>query len=409
MKHLLQSAVVCIVLSLTACVGDDGGNGGGAGGGGSSAGGAGGGEAGGTGGGSGGGGSGGGAALPDGWQDRSNPVGTGTDRTNGFHVDDDGTIWTGYGEAANGYGLFKGANLGTTWSKVEDEDGALENFRVWSLGRGPGGALYVGGSGYGKLLRLDTTALTVTQELDGSGDVDHNYAHIGAFGLLSTGAVVAQSYNIGAIYRAAGETTAVANDWLDVGAALAGGVGERRHIPQLVTFNDKFYGVTTNPDGAPFVLVPSSSGGAEPYELTRVTLPPLANQYGEMGGLAVNASRVVAVGVSHEHHRGLIWVSESADGTGTYTRYSINSIIGVDNGVGTWLRGVCMRGDTVVAVGEKNPMMDDGAIAVISTNGGGTWTDISPKLGSSYSKCAITPDGKVVIAGAGSSVHIYTP
>ena len=67
----------------------------------------------------------------------------------------------------------------------------------------------------------------------------------------------------------------------------------------------------------------------------------------------------------------------------------------------TWARGVCMRNDRVVVVGERQPLGSGSGRVLISNDGGDSFADITPAgIAASVSRCVIEPDGTVVVAGA---------
>jgi hypothetical protein len=139
-----------------------------------------------------------------------------------------------------------------------------------------------------------------------------------------------------------------------------------------------------------------------------VALPNTGGWIGEMWGVAANEERVVVVGIDQLANVGKIFVS-GADpyAPSGYTVHDLPDIVGA-GGVGTWARGVCMRGDQIVVVGERQPLSSNTGLAMRSTDGGQTFTDITPSApGASLSKCSIRADGSVVVAGAGSFFGLY--
>ena len=88
-----------------------------------------------------------------------------------------------------------------------------------------------------------------------------------------------------------------------------------------------------------------------------------------------------------------------------YTTVDVSPLIG---GGKSWARGVCMRGDRVVVVGEKQPLRDDTGLVLLSDNGGVSFTDVTPPgVGGSVSKCVVRADGSFVAAGAGGWLGLH--
>src|SRR5690606_13740139 len=128
---------------------------------------------------------------------------------------------------------------------------------------------------------------------------------------------------------------------------------------------------------------------------------------GELWGLAVNDQRLVAVGVDQDNDIGKILVS-SADpyNAAGYSELSLPDIVG-SGGIGTWARGVCMQGDVIVVVGERQPLGSATGLVMRSTNGGASFQNITPPgVTGSVSKCLIEPAGSIVVAGAAGFIGI---
>jgi photosystem II stability/assembly factor-like uncharacterized protein len=67
-----------------------------------------------------------------------------------------------------------------------------------------------------------------------------------------------------------------------------------------------------------------------------------------------------------------------------------------------------MRGDIIVVVGERQPLGSNTGRVVISTDGGQSFDDITPKSSAeSITRCAIAESGLVTVVGAGGFVGRY--
>jgi photosystem II stability/assembly factor-like uncharacterized protein len=73
------------------------------------------------------------------------------------------------------------------------------------------------------------------------------------------------------------------------------------------------------------------------------------------------------------------------------------------------MRGVCASGNTIVAVGEKQPLASGTGIVLLSNDAGKTFTNITdPKItANSVSRCKILTNGDIAVTGAGGYVGIY--
>jgi photosystem II stability/assembly factor-like uncharacterized protein len=68
-----------------------------------------------------------------------------------------------------------------------------------------------------------------------------------------------------------------------------------------------------------------------------------------------------------------------------------------------------MRGDIIVVVGERQPLGSNTGRVVISTDGGQSFDDITPKSSAeSITRCAIAESGLVTVVGAGGFVGRYS-
>ena len=175
----------------------------------------------------------------------------------------------------------------------------------------------------------------------------------------------------------------------------------------LFANGDALYGCGATIAEPPYVFLPPRDAGAEPYELEVIALPTTGGT-GEMWGVAANEDRVVVVGVDQDADVGKIFVSgaDPYDAAG-YSQIDLPDIVG-DSNLGTWARGVCMRDDRVVVVGERQPLSSGTGLVLLSDDGGQTFTNITPEeVTESMSKCTILEDGEVIVAGAGGFFGRY--
>jgi len=337
----------------------------------------------------------------------------GSSRTDALLVEEDGLMWVGCGTNQLGYGLHRSGDGGENWQEVPTSPGnEMEQFRVSAIARGEDDLLYVAGfdaNDSDMVLALDTTsAPSAVEEVLLGGNQVGTVFHVGDMALLSGDRIFAESLTgYGALWRPGGGTGTDGGDWVDAYYWANDGEAPTYQILDLFSLGDAIYGSGATISEPPYVFLPPRSAGAEPWEMEVVELPN-SGWSGEMWGVAASADRVVVVGVDQIGDEGKIYVSgadpyESTD----YTEIDISSIVGSDD-LGTWGRGVCTRGDVVVVVGERQPLSAGTGLVLISEDGGGTFTDITPdEVTESVSKCHITDSGEVVVAGAGGFVGIW--
>lgn len=349
-------------------------------------------------------------SLPDvaaaSWLTSSHPC-PGGNRTDALHRDADGTLWVGCGTNATGYGLFLSENGGASWSTAAVSPvEVLDEFRVNSISRGHDGALYVAGfraSNRDMVLRFDTASspFAVSVTLRGTAQVGRSF-HVGSYRELANGRSLAESLNgVDLLYRPTAATGHSATDWTRI-------QDFNRQILDLTVHNDRFYGAGGQINTAPTLFLPPTSPTATPWEFSMQTPTVAASWEGELWGLAVSAQRLVAVGVDQDADVGKILVSSTNPATmGAYIEHELPAIVG-PGGSGTWARGVCMQGNQIVVVGERQPLGASSGLVVRSTDGGQNFTAITPAgVAASVSKCVIEPDGTVVVAGAAGFIGIY--
>lgn len=327
----------------------------------------------------------------------------GGNRTDALHRDDDGRLWVGCGTAAAGYGLYSSEDGGHSWSRVVVAPASLlsQQFRVSSISRGHDGALYVAGfesTTWNMVLRLDTAASPIAASvvLEGASQVGRLF-HVGSYRELSDGRAIAEALNSAdLLYRPDPSTGPSASSWTVPGSPLY-------QILDLTVRNDQFVAAGSTIAEPPRVFLPPTQPGAQPYQWTLLSLPT-TGWTGEMWGIATAGTRVVAVGVDQDANVGKIYVSVGNPYNNSWIVHDLPDIVGT-GGAGTWARGVCMRGQNVVVVGERQPLGAGSGLVVLSVDGGQTFSNITPPgVSSTVSRCVIEPDGTLIVAGSAGFV-----
>ncbi len=351
------------------------------------------------------------APDPPGWIVRSHSC-PGINRTDAFHVDPDGTMWLGCGSGTIGDGLFVSSDGGSSWSiPATQPANVLESFRVVSVHRGFGDLIYVAGEGPAQsmVVSLDTSVEPFAVETVLTRGTTIGTAFLASpFVTTTSGAAIADSFNgHDLLYRPDADVDDAAASWVNAGDWEDDGGSHQ--ILDLLALGERFVGCGSTIAEPPLVFLPSLASGAEPWEMTPVDLvgSGLGSYTGEMWGVAASDDRVVVVGVDQDNDIGKIFVS-GADlyDASEYTQIDIDPLLPsrVTGGDSTWARGVCMRGDRVVVVGEIQPLGagDNSGFVLESIDGGVTFTDVTPE-GSpdTWSKCSLQGD-VLRIAGAGA-------
>lgn len=348
---------------------------------------------------------------PSGWAVRSHPC-PGVNRTDAFFVDSDGAYWLGCGSGADGDGLFYSEDQGQSWMiPATNPANVLTEFRVLSIHRGADGLLYVAGEGPARAMAisLDTSSspFAAAAVLTRGSRIGFSFL-ASPFVTTASGAAFADSFNgSDLLYRPDGSIGDDAEMWTNAGDWEDDGSFHQILDAVLDETGERLIGCGSTIAEPPLVYLPSQAAGAEPWQMTPVTLVDGLGSYtGEMWGVAANADRVVVVGVDQDNNVGKVFVS-GADryNAGDYTETSVDPLVNtVGDTDSTWSRGVCMRGDRVVVVGEVQPLGagDNAGFVLESDDGGATFTDITPE-GSpvTWSKCSIAADGTLSVAGAG--------
>ncbi|MCB1559493.1 MAG: hypothetical protein KDI75_00075 [Xanthomonadales bacterium] len=341
-----------------------------------------------------------GGALAADWQIRAHGC-PGPNRTDALHRDDDGTLWVGCGTAAEGYGLYVSADGGDSWSAapVSPAD-KLNKFRVSSISRGSDGELRVAGFNADTremVLSLDTGSqpFVVTPFLVGVPQVGRQF-HVGTYAELTNGKGIAESLNgVDLLYRDPDTATSSASTWI----AYSPG----SQILDMSAGFGRFWGVGGSIAETPKRFLPPAVNSTTPYLFTVETWPG-TDWKGELWGYAGEnvggIIRHVAVGVDQDANIGKLLLRNPNH------EHSMSEIIGNPDAK-TWGRGVCSRGDTIVAVGERQPLGAHTGLVLRSSDGGAKFTDITPAdVTASASKCVIAPNGTLIVAGANGFIGI---
>jgi len=347
-------------------------------------------------------------AQADIWLDRTHDC-PATSITDALHLDADGTLWVGCGTNGSGFGLFYSTNQGADWAAASTApEIGIDSWRVTAIHRGYDGALYVGGTATAQgdntvVLRLVTSAeppFAVSPVLVKAPFIGYSFT-VGNYRDLSDGRALADSLTgSDRLFRPSAEVSQSALDW-EIPAP------SHPQFLDLVSFNDAFYAAGSLIAQGPRVFLPPLQPEAHPASLVEVILD--SQQSGLISGLAVNEQRIVGTGINNQTNRGVIYVSGSdpydAD---TWTRHDLSSLANLGDGL-SWGQGACMRGAMVVVVGERQPLVDGGGLAVLSIDGGQSFHNISPASGPrSISRCVIDEQGAVVVAGSGSYLGLWT-
>lgn len=344
----------------------------------------------------------------DGWTIHGHPC-PGGNRTDALHVDDDGTLWVGCGTNGSGYGLFVSGDDGESWAAASVTPASkFDLYRVSSISRGHDGALYVAGASSitgnrEMVLRVDTDAAPspVSVVLNGVNQVGRTF-HVGTYRELDDGRAIAEDLNgTYLLYRPDPGVGAGANLWTRVEGA--------HQILTMVTGpqGETFLAGGSRINEPPRLFLPPNDPGAEPWEFESFAIPTATNWVGELWGVVEIGGGVVAVGVDQNTTTGKILLS-GADPyvPGDYIEIDIPDILAPGPGMGTWARGVCANADTIVVVGERQPLTASSGFVVASYDSGASFMDITPaNVSGSVSKCHLDK-ARVIVAGAAGFIGI---
>ncbi len=317
-------------------------------------------------------------------------------RTDALHHAGGDTFYVGCGTGAEGRGLWVTDDGGARWREVD----GLGTWRVSDIDAGPDGRLFVAG--------IDTEsrdAVALVEPATGAVEpvftrgqrVDTSF-HVGHFARLPSGEAVAESLTGGGlVHRASDEA-----EWTPLSPWSSDGMGHQ--ILDLEAGADGFYAVGSTISEPPTVFVPEPGDGA----LFRPVLPLGERIHGELWGIGRGANTWVAVGVDQRGDEALLLVAADAE-AGEAEGWQRASLDHIFDG-SSWLRGACGRGADLIAVGERQPLRRGTGVVLRSTDGGANWLEITPE-GSpeSWSRCVLTDDGRLAVAGADGGFAIHFP
>lgn len=328
---------------------------------------------------------GGGGAVADGdWQRGDHPCGGG--RTDALLHTGADTFYAGCGTGSTGVGLWRTDDAGQTWAGVP----GFEAWRVNDLDQA-GDAIVVSGT--------DTTSNLGIVSFEPAGDgtltevwrrgtvVDESF-QVGHYAALPDGRAIAESLTGGGlVFR-----DAASQPFRGIYPFSADGQGHQ--ILSLTTAADGFWAVGSTIAEPPTVFAPSPEG-----DLPLIPIRPLGEDIsGELWGIAHVGDRFVAVGVDQDADAPILLVGEGDTHTAEgWRRVDLTAIMPSPS----WLRGACGSGDTLVVVGEKQPLSAGTGRVLRSVDGGASWRDVSPPDGpESWSVCTLDANGRLVVAGA---------
>ena len=338
------------------------------------------------------------SALAGGGNWTISSVGCDASQQHTLHRDDDGTLWAGCGAGVSGFGIHRSVDGGLTWAEpTTNPAGIVETFRVHDIERGHDGALYLAGTistagPQNRIIRLDTSTAqpyAAQVSLLGAPIAGLNDT-IGYYAELPNGAAMTASQTgFTKLFRPDASVGNSAQDWTRLD-----GIEPFTH---LISFDGGFYASGSRNIVRPRIFLPPQSETAQPWELVEVILD---NSYdGELWGIAVNDQRVVAVGIDQDENFGKIYVSQGDPyDPANYIVHEFR-----EDGR-SWAHGVCMRGDRIAVVGRR---LLQGARVFISTDGGNSFSDVSPAGSAIITECVIAPDGLLTVFGSGGFIGTW--
>ncbi len=310
--------------------------------------------------------------------------------------DDEQGVWVGCGSNTSGYGLHHSPDRGETWPAVNTEPRGAVDGRVNAISRSGDGLLYVAGEQLlgAPVVAVDTSASTLEASVVyTAGPTIDDVRLAGSFARNDHGVAVVEALN----------GTQIAVRWSDTGlwhdaAGWAGGASVQ--MQHLMVFDNEFYGTGSTMNQAPMVFLPPQAGHDEAsgFQLVVVELSPWAQELRNLD-IDVDGSMVVG-GIDHGVDSGVVYISNGDPRTASdWTEVWVADLLG---DAPTWIDGVCRHGDQVAAVGRFST--NDTPIALMSTDAGTTWSDLTPSLSADAPlyRCEFLDGGQTLAVGGGA-------
>lgn len=312
--------------------------------------------------------------------------------------DDTNVFWLGCGEGSAGFGLFHSEDAGTTWSSPQTlPPDYFETFRVMSIQRAADDFLYVAGTqspGSDMVVQVDTRSFpfTVTPILERGNLIGTTFS-VGTFLRNSEGVSVAESLTGTDVMARASDS----QDFEVIDSPLTDGSGLQ--ILDLELDSDDFYGVGSTIADPHVVMLPPGTPDAV-FALQPVSFETI----GTLWDLSVHDGQIFAAGVEEEENFGIIYTSGAdAYNVSMWSMTDARTVVG--DGRTTRFYGTCRRGDVLIALGDYSQSSD--GLALLSRDGGASWTDITPQDSPILGECAIRSDGVAFIFGGRGHVSIH--
>lgn len=340
-----------------------------------------------------------GLPLAGSWWSASSPCPGST--TDALWFDDEARGFAGCGENAEGAGLWRTADGGSTWSA----EPAFADVRVMDLRRGPDGVLYGAGvhrsAGY-SAWRCDESggALAPVALFTPGDDAFTSVAQGENVAVAADGQMLVDSLTgTNAAWRPAGGDFVELHSLLE--EALTDPDAPGVQVRRVVAVADRFYACGSVINEPAQVFLPSRQPGAT-WHLERLRLQPPAED-GELLDLHVwSPERAIAVGFDHSGRSPLVYVLDGA--AAAPASWQRIDLAAQGSAAPAGLNALHVVGDVVVAVGEQIPTTR-GGLVLRSTDAGRTWQDVTPTPDSgrvgALSEVWLFANGDVFAAGGG--------
>lgn len=323
-------------------------------------------------------------------------------RTDTAIQDDSGRWWVGCGSTAEGSGLYYSDNGGANWETLStDPPTYFDFYRVNDLWI-RGNRIYASGANTSTGSRSRDAVVsfelgTPTPTVDSIfqiGDLVWNSFIVGTYRRNGEGVEVAESL-VGndLMIREGNGTWENGNPWtLD---------GNSYQMLDMEEHDGQLYGCGSTIGEPPTVFLPIPDTRL-PFALRALRLA--AHVEGEMWDLHVDEDGVVVGGVDQTLDAGMISISgPDPYDPEQWLGFRLDSRISQP----TWIQGVCRSGEEVVAVGRYS--QSDNALVLRSTDGGTSWSNITPRDTPALYVCEILDDGRLMVTGAEGVFAFWTP